>query len=106
MSPHVKNTRFQEPSSSASSNSKEDIAEYKHADTSVMLSDSDHTVKKRKGSAGVPAVFSRLWDQNKKRDEKLRLQRNASREKQDADWRIKLAGVNQLQKTFQGMTVY
>jgi hypothetical protein len=53
-------------------------------------------VKKRP----IPAVFSRLWNQNKKRDEKLKKQRESSREQQDADWRLKLAGVNQLQKTF------
>ncbi len=50
----------------------------------------------KKKKVGMPAVFSRLWNQNKKRDEKLKQQRDASREKQDADWRIKLAGVNQL----------
>jgi hypothetical protein len=41
----------------------------------------------------IPAVFSRLWNQNKARDEKLKLQRDQSRERQ-------------LQKTFHGMTVY
>jgi hypothetical protein len=70
MSPRViKTTRFVEPSSSGSSNNGSPIGK-KNQETSMQKA------KKRP----VPAVFARLWNQNKKRDEKLKQQRESSRE--------------------------
>lgn len=54
----------------------------------------------------IPAVFSRLWDYKNARDNKLREEREQSREKEEEDWMMKLAGTNQLQKKFEGLTVY
>lgn len=42
----------------------------------------------------LPPVFARLWKYNVSRDEKLKSQRDRSREHEDNDWKIKLAGVN------------
>jgi hypothetical protein len=73
MSPRVvKTTRFEEPSSSGSSNGCGSPLSKKNQETSMMM----QKPKKRP----VPAVFARLWNQNKKRDEKLKLQRESSRE--------------------------
>ena len=70
MSPrNVKTTRFVEPSSSGSSVPCSPLNQ-KNQETSM------EKVKKR----SIPAVFSRLWNQNKKRDEKLKKQRESSRE--------------------------
>jgi len=57
-------------------------------------------------SKAVPAVFTRLWRENQSREAKNRLTREKSREDEENVWKQKLAGVNQLQKSFQGMTVY
>ena len=54
----------------------------------------------------MPAVFTRLWRENQSREAKNRLTREKSREDEENVWKQKLAGVNQLQKSFQGMTVY
>ncbi|CDW71095.1 UNKNOWN [Stylonychia lemnae] len=54
----------------------------------------------------VPKVFSRLWQQNQDREEKMKLYRDQSREIDNQEWISRMAGNNSLQKTYEGMQVF
>lgn len=66
--------------------------ETKRADQTVGVTSLDFLIGKK--SKPVPAVFSRLWQENNTRDLKLKIQRERSRDKEGNDWKMKLAGVN------------
>jgi len=52
------------------------------------------------------SIFNRLWLQSQKKEEKLQEKRKHVRNKEQLNWKIALANKNQLQKNFDGMTVY